>query len=101
MHAAGFSNFTSLSAIYLQGNQLSGPLPGLSGPIHGSIKELHVAYNNFSGAIPAAWAGLASTSMSCVNLKFNRYLCGAMPDGLPCLTSDEAWPLDVATSVGA
>ena len=75
-------NLTSLLQIYLQDNQLSGPIPALSGLT--SLTHLEMARNQLSGSIPA----LATlTSLQKIYLQGNQ-LSGPIPDlsGLTGLT---------------
>jgi hypothetical protein len=83
----GWSNYTSLAALLLGNNSISGQLPeawGSSGNFRGAVKFLHIDNNNLTGSVPESWKNMFP---DCATVFNNTYLCGnySTTGGLPCL----------------
>jgi Leucine-rich repeat (LRR) protein len=74
---------TTVQAIYIQSNNLSGTLPVSLGSL-ASLQSLRLAQNHLSGSIPGQLGSL--TSLQTLNLDFNQ-LSGSIPPQLGNLTS--------------
>ncbi|KAI9083704.1 hypothetical protein K1719_034293 [Acacia pycnantha] len=76
------SNLTNVNNIYLDENQLSGPIPKSIGKLT-MLKELSLANNNLEGNIPNEIRGLANLKI--IDLSVNQ-LFGHIPRGIGNLT---------------
>ncbi|KAI9006415.1 hypothetical protein DFJ74DRAFT_690733 [Hyaloraphidium curvatum] len=76
------SSLTDVEVIWLEGQQLTGPIPDLSALV--ALKELHLARNDLSGGFPDL---SKNTYLQIVELRLNPRLGGPLPASLTGLTS--------------
>ncbi|KAF1872626.1 hypothetical protein Lal_00016462 [Lupinus albus] len=72
---ADFSNLRNLSFLYLQFNNLSGPLPDFSA--WKNLTMVNLSNNNFNGSLPVSLSNL--TQLAALNLA-NNSISGRIPD---------------------
>ncbi|XP_019446545.1 PREDICTED: probable inactive receptor kinase At4g23740 isoform X2 [Lupinus angustifolius] len=72
---ADFSNLRNLSFLYLQFNNLSGPLPDFSA--WKNLTMVNLSNNNFNGSLPVSLSNL--TQLAALNLA-NNSISGKIPD---------------------
>lgn len=75
-NVADLTGLTRLQAIWLSGNQLSGPLPADWYQLR-NVNELKLDTNAFTGSLPAEWANFRKLRRLYLN---NNRLSGSLPE---------------------
>ncbi|TVU14163.1 hypothetical protein EJB05_37610 [Eragrostis curvula] len=85
-----------LEQLYLDGNRLTGQLPDVNMP---SLNSFNVSFNNLTGEIPRAFAGLPATSFLGMSLCGKPLPpCGASPGTQPPSSQPPAFPPEAGAS---